>query len=130
MLRRGKRRRRRKRRDKAKTRGKKDRMEEEMMETEAAEAVIMIEEAAVEEETMIEVAEEEVIMKEAVGGEVVKTGGVMIKVIMTDLQREEDVVEVEATDKVKKNDKCGEGMMTAISENRSISTMTIPQRTH
>ena len=129
MLRRRKRRKKRRRRNRAKTRGKKDRMEEGMMEIEGVEAAIMSEEAAVEGKTMIEVAEEEVIMKEAVEEGVVKTGGVMIKVIMTDLQQEEDVAEEGAT-KLKKNDKCVEGMMTATNENRSTSTMTTPQRTH
>ena len=99
------------------------------MEIEGVEAVIMNEEAAAEDKTMIEVAEEEVIMTEAVEEGVVKTGGVMIKVIMIDLQQVEVAVEAGAT-KVKKNDKCVEGMMTAINENRSTSTMTIPQRIH
>ena len=129
MLRRRKRRKRRRRRNRAKTKEKKDRMVEGMMEIEGVEVVIMNEEAAVEDQTLIEVAEEEVIMKEAVEEGVVKTGGVMIKVIMTDLRQEEDVAGVEAT-KLKKNDKCVEGMMTATNENRSTSTMTIPQRTH
>ena len=78
---------------------------------------------------MIEAAEEEVIMKEAAEEGVVRTGGVMSKVIMTDLRQDEDAAEVEAI-KLKKNDKCVEGMMMATNENRSTSTMTIPQRTH
>ena len=129
MLRRRKRKRKRRRRNRAKTRGKKDRMEEEMMEIEGVEVVIMNEEAAAEDKTMIEVEEEEVIMTEAVEEGVVKTGGVMIKVIMIDLQQVEVAVEAGAI-KVKKNDKYVEGMMTAINENRSTSTMTTPQRIH
>ena len=78
---------------------------------------------------MIEAAEEEVIMKEAAEEGVVRTGGVMSKVIMTDLRQDEDAAEVEAI-KLKKNDKFVEGMMMATNENRSTSTMTIPQRTH
>ena len=104
-------------------------MEEEMMGIEGVEAVIMNEEAAEEDQTMIGVEEEEVIMKEAAEEGVVRTGGVKIRVIMTDPQQEEDVVEVEAI-KLKKNDKCVEGTMTATNENRSTSTMTTPQRTH
>ena len=129
MLRRKKRRKKKRRRNKAKTKEKKDRMEEGMMEIEGVEAVIMNEEAAAEDQTMIEVAEEEVIMTEAVEEGVAKTGGVMIKVIMTDLQQEEAVAEAGAI-KLKKNDKYVEGMMTATNENRSTSTMTTPPRTH
>ena len=125
---RGRRKRKRKRRNRAKIRGKKDRKEEGMMEIEGAEVVIMNEEAAAEDQTMIEAAGEEVITIEAVEEGAVKTEGEMTKVIMTDLQQEEVAAGAEAT-KLKKNDKCEEGMMIAINENRSTSTTTTPPRT-
>ena len=124
-----KRKRKRKRRNKAKVRGKKDRKEEGMMEIEGVEVVIMNEEAAAEDQTMIEAAGEEVITIEAVEEGAVKTEGEMTKVIMTDLQQEEVAAGAEVT-KLKKNDKCVEGMMIATNENRSTSTMTIPQKSH
>ena len=129
MLRRRKRRKKRRRRNRAKTKEKKDRMEEGMMGIEEVEVVIMNEEAAAEDQTMIEAAGEEVITIGAVEEGAVKTEGEMTKVIMTDLQQEEIAAGAEAT-KLKKNDKCEEGMMIAINENRSTSTTTTPPRTH
>ena len=129
MLKRKKRRKKRRRRNRAKTKEKKDRMEEGMMGIEEVEVVIMNEEAAAEDQTMIEAAGEEVITIGAVEEGAVKTEGEMTKVIMTDLQQEEIAAGAEAT-KLKKNDKCEEGMMIAINENRSTSTTTTPPRTH